>query len=1047
MLKWRDMSLSGRLLWVSAVSVIPLIVFVSIGLLQRSRDEDLQRRVIHTYEVKASASDLLRLSVDQQTGARGYFLTRQAAYLEPLYSARSVFDRRVEELQKLVKDNPGQGARLEEIRQLSHELRQDRDHAIAQVQEGRIEEALQWVKSGEGKRKMDEIRTLSRAIEDEEDRLLAVRMDAAERWNRQIYWTSIVGGTGVVMFSILVSFIFAASLRRPLTQLQQGAKAIAAGQYDHRISVTTGAELGSLATAMNTMAEAIWSRDEELQAQNEELQAQQAELEAANVELETTQTELEATNERLSCSQSELNHFFTLSVDHFCLAGFDGYFKRLNPAWTATLGFTIEELLAKPFIEFVHPEDREQTASTAQQLSHGGEIVNFENRYLCKNGSYKWFLWSASSLPEEKLMYAVARDVTERKRLEQALRQKTDLVECERNQYQALMDSSSDGLAMADLRQNLLFMNEVFATSFGITNRSEFIAKPVEVARTIMLRRIKDPEASLGVLHKAWAEPTATDEALVELQDGTALRMKTGPVRHVNGQIIGRNITFSNFTKERAIDRMKSEFVATVSHELRTPLASLLGFSELLLHRELSPQKRKTFVETIHNEAVRLTGLINDFLDLQRIEAGRMEYDLRPLALPSLLRTVEAACAGQLSRHQLIIRHSQDLPMVVADSGPLQQVLQNLLSNAIKYSPEGGEILLTVEVLPDEHMVRLSVQDHGLGIPEEALPKLFEKFYRVDSSDHRKIGGTGLGLNLSREIVQAFGGTITVKSVLAKGSTFSFTLPMAEQEPDIWPEGSVIAESQIPDGTPYILVVEDDTNFTNLIQEHLTTAGYQTKIAPSAELAAAMIVQQAPLLILLDIHLAGQMDGWDLLLRVKQDIETWAIPIIVISVSENKRMGVALGVRDYLIKPFEMSRLLEAVRGVLGVGRAQRILVADDDPVFRLNIAESLRAGGFQVEQAKDGQDVLARLTESLPDLLIIDLKMPKLNGFQVLNRLRKWKETLKLPVLVVTGATLSQSEKKFIKERMAFLLPKSEYDPTKLLQMIKKTVSVRVVS
>jgi PAS domain S-box-containing protein len=298
--------------------------------------------------------------------------------------------------------------------------------------------------------------------------------------------------------------------------------------------------------------------------------------------------------------------FFDLSAELFCTADFQGRFTRLNRAWETLLGMPLEQLLATPFLEFVHPEDRDATLAESRKLAAGGRTVHFENRYRAADGSYRWLQWSCASVVQNQTIYAVAKDVTESKN----------------------------------------------------------------------------------------------------------------------------------------VARMKDEFVSTVSHELRTPLASLRGFAELMIEREFPEARRREFLEIIRRESTRLAGLINDFLDLQRIEAGRQELRLQARDVLPVLRQSVETFAGFSDHHRLVLEVPASLPRINCDADRTAQVLYNLISNAIKYSPLGGDINVGARCENREALVW--VRDCGLGIPENEVDKLFTKFHRVDSSAHREIGGTGL---------------------------------------------------------------------------------------------------------------------------------------------------------------------------------------------------------------------------------------------------------------------------------------------------------------
>jgi CheY-like chemotaxis protein len=310
------------------------------------------------------------------------------------------------------------------------------------------------------------------------------------------------------------------------------------------------------------------------------------------------------------------------------------------------------------------------------------------------------------------------------------------------------------------------------------------------------------------------------------------------------------------------------------------------------------------------------------------------------------------------------------------------------------------------------------------------MPKLFGKFYRVDSTDRREIGGTGLGLALSKDIVESHGGKISVESIVGQGSTFRFTLPLAEAAPS--PAAAL---------APFdALVVEDDTAFATLVREHLGEVGLSVRIEPTAEGALEALRAALPRVILLDIHLAGKMDGWDLLVALKGDPRLAPIPVIVTTITEKQSRGLALGASDYLVKPFPMENLIATVRRHLPRTQGGTVLVVDDDAAFRTALAEALRADlGCRVIEAGGGSEALAKIQDHAPDLVILDLLMPGMDGFEVLNRLRLDKRTARLPVLVVTGKNLTDSDKERLRHGMARVLTKAEYRRERLLALVQE--------
>jgi signal transduction histidine kinase len=294
---------------------------------------------------------------------------------------------------------------------------------------------------------------------------------------------------------------------------------------------------------------------------------------------------------------------------------------------------------------------------------------------------------------------------------------------------------------------------------------------------TLIARQLVDARSYEAAAATIAADPEATTLDEFELAAShRTFRRYTAPVNAESGELVGRIIVLREITKEREVARLKSELVATVSHELRTPLTGIMGFAELLAKQEMDEPTRRLYVETIHVEALRLTALVNDFLDLQRIESGGFTLSLSPFDLTALLRREAALHFAQSERHTIRFRLPADPVIVQGERDRIGQVIGNLLSNAIKYSPAGGEVW--VEAVAGSNSVRASIADAGLGIPLDQQAHIFTRFFRVDSSDTRRIGGTGLGLALCREIIEAHGGSVGFESQEGGGSTFWFELPL-----------------------------------------------------------------------------------------------------------------------------------------------------------------------------------------------------------------------------------------------------------------------------
>lgn len=567
-----------------------------------------------------------------------------------------------------------------------------------------------------------------------------------------------------------------------------------------------------------------------------------------------------------SSNDAAYESFFDLSVDMFCVAGYDGYFKRLNPAWTYTLGFTQAELMARPYMDFVHPDDRPATIAEAEKLTQGAKVVHFRNRYESRDGTYRWLAWAAMPTGSEQLIHAIARDVTQEVAAETALREANLAAATRLALLTALIDAIGVGVVLIDRELLVAHWNKEATRLTGI-QPDKVLGRPARLLGEAIAPRVEDFASIRAHLQHAFSPVETARFQMVILEPHHEIEVTVSPaVIAADGQQVGSVIVLHDVTAAKELDRAKDELVAMVSHELRTPLASLVGFSELLLSRQFSDEQRKRYLETMLKEGQRLTELINDFLDLQRIEGGFKRLDLGPADLPTLL-TRAIATAGDNPRTPIEVELPSDLPLVIADTNAIHQVLINLLSNARKYSPGGG--LIQVEARALDEVVEVSVRDHGLGLPSEAIPKLFNKFYRVANVDRRGISGTGLGLAICRGIVEAHGGRIGAESAgSGQGSRFYFTLRAADQK--------VTAGD--------VLIVEDDTGFARLLEAELSVKGLTTVWAADAETAEQLIDQTGARAVVLDLMLPGA-SGEDFLGRLRTSHSS-QVPVVVVTIKE-----------------------------------------------------------------------------------------------------------------------------------------------------------------
>jgi two-component system, sensor histidine kinase and response regulator len=633
----------------------------------------------------------------------------------------------------------------------------------------------------------------------------------------------------------------------------------------------------------------------------------------------------------------ELETFFALSLDLLCVASLDGYLLRVNPAWTHVLGFDQAELRASPFLDFVHPDDRPATLEAMSAVTGGSRLINFENRYRARDGSYRWLDWTAAPSIDQGVIYAAARDVTGRRRADEALKESTE-----------------------NLTQ---------------------LVRELEVAR-----------------QKAEAAAIA-----------------------------------------------KGEFLANMSHEIRTPMNAVIGMTDLALRTRLTPRQRD-YIRTANESAEALLTILNDVLDVSKIEAGRLALDQAPF---SLRDTVEDAVKlfatrADAKRLELACHILPDVPdPLVGDPGRLRQVLVNLVGNAIKFTA-AGEVIVEVQatsVTDAEAVLEFTISDTGIGIAPDKQWKIFGAFVQADSSTTRRYGGTGLGLTISADLVEMMGGRIWVTSEEGRGSQFRFVAKFGIQ---LQPRKDSRPSAESLHGLR-VLVVDDNEANRTILQELLVNWRMDaTAVASAAAALAALddaIRLQRPFHLVLTDALMPDVDGFDLARRIAADARLSDAKVIMLTSSGawSARRGADRTIASELMKPVKQSDLLDAIITAFGdsvsprrqdadvrrppraVDRRLNILVAEDNPTNQTIVRLLLEQHRHRVTMVPDGREAVAKSDQGRFDVILMDVQMPEMDGFEATAAIRQRERATgtHIPIVAMTAHAMPGDRERCLEEGM----------------------------
>jgi PAS domain S-box-containing protein len=767
------------------------------------------------------------------------------------------------------------------------------------------------------------------------------------------------------------------------------------------------------------------------------------------------------------------------------------------------LGYEPDDYLAGPefWLDRLHPEDRDRVLSEFPNLLRQGHNV-IEYRFLRADGTYRWVRDEQRLLrdPNGEPVEVVESwsDITARREAELALQKQTGYVEL----LQAAATAANAASTVEDAVRFCLDRvahhtgwplghayrvagdgggslvptglwhcdaPDRFARFRAATNGTMLRAGAGPAGRALMsggpewiLGEQADPDdprasaAAADGIRAGFGFPVTVGREVVAVLEffacdaeppDPALRKVMINIGAQLGRVVERQRAEEALrqAKEAAEDasRAKSSFLANMSHELRTPLNAIIGFTRLVMRRakDVLPVKQFENLEKILASSEHLLSLINSILDLAKVEAGRMEVKPSEFALAPVLdlclRTVEPLVKNEGVR---LLRDVADpSAMLRTDEEKLRQILINLLSNAIKFTEAGS---VTLRVRPAGEHIEFAVADTGIGIPAAALSAIFEEFHQVDNSATRSHSGTGLGLAISHRLARLLGGRIEVESREGQGSTFTLSIPAritgtsetAPSAPKPMPATPPVPRS----GAKVVLAIDDDPNVVYLLQENLADAGYTVVGASSGQDGLRMARTLQPRAITLDIMMPGT-DGWQVLHALKTDPQTREIPVVLISIVDQKELGFRLGATDYIVKPFEREALIGALARIAPDN--ERILVIDDDPNVPDLVRQLLDPEHCTVDWVADGQAGLERIAQARPSVILLDLLMPRMDGLTFLDALQADPVARTIPVVVLTAASLDSGEREMLRERVLGLIDKQGLDRAALVREVQRVL------
>jgi PAS domain S-box-containing protein len=852
----------------------------------------------------------------------------------------------------------------------------------------------------------------------------------------------------ILLTSIIgISFLFAKTMTRPIKVLTAKAESLAKGDLGVDISIGGGDEISHLARSFDMMRNAL-----------REL------IEGLEDKVKERTRELEKSERKISVQLAFQSALLNAIPNPIFVKGVDTRFTACNAAYEEAFGVQRKDFLGKTVLdlEFIPEADRVAIQEADQQLIEEGGFTEEEQTFTYADGSeHHVMYWRRTfTLDDEEPggMIGILIAISRRKQAELAVQAaETRMRGIVNNLADALVIISETGL-IEEFGPSAEKMFAYDASEVLGENVSLLMPHPHSEAHDSYLKKYLETgeKSVIGQAREVLAKRKNGELFDVQLAVSEALvgnkRIFIGLLKDITERKRAEQELAKAKEDAESANQAKSAFLANMSHELRTPMNAIIGYSEMLAEdaeddgfEDMIPDLEKITAAGKH-----LLALINDVLDLSKIEAGRIDLHLEDFEVQKILSEVISTAQPLFEKKNNQVEMSIDTNVgeIHADVTKVRQILFNLLSNAAKFTHEGKiSVYASVAQREARDWLLVSVTDTGIGIPKDKLAHVFEEFSQADSSTTRDYGGTGLGLPLSKRFCQMMGGDITLNSQVGVGSTFTMEVPLLvelaqeEDEAETYVNTDSPIDMAVEEGKQRpILVIDDDPQARDLLKRTLEKDGYTIISAGSGQEGVEAARKHRPRMITLDVMM-HDIDGWTVLNQLKDDPELENIPVVMVSIVADKEVGLTLGAVDSLSKPVRREELIQIAHRYAGDAKSKHVLVIDDEEINRDLVKRYMKEDHWIVEEAENGKVALERMEEFKPDLILLDLMMPVMDGFEFAEEVRLHPEYRSIPIIVVTAKSLDEGDRKRLSGSVQRILQKGEIGRADLLNQIEDII------